>query len=49
MAHAPQNDGNERNDADEPLHAGELVFERTDGDDAGAAARLKGDEEEDPD
>ena len=46
---APQHDGAERDGADEPLHAGEAILHRADGDDGRALARLEGDEEEDPD
>ena len=46
---APEHDGAECDDADEPLHASEAIFHGPDGDDGRAFARLEGDEEEDPD
>ena len=49
VADAPEHYGRERHEADEPLHAGELVFHGPDRDDCGALAWLEGYEEEEPD
>lgn len=48
MADAPQSDGDDSDDADEPLDAGELVFEWSNWDDSRAPSRLECDEEQDP-
>lgn len=49
VRHAPENDGAERDETDEPLHACEAVFHGPDGHDGRAFAGLEGDEKEDPD
>lgn len=49
VAHAPQHDGGERHERDEPLHAREAVLDGAHGDDRRALAGLEADEEEDPD
>ena len=49
VRHAPQDDRHNRDPADEPLDACELVLHGPDRHDGGAFSRLEGDEEEDPD
>jgi hypothetical protein len=46
---APQDDGENRNNTDEPLNARELVFERSDRNNGGATTWLEGDKKQYPD
>lgn len=49
MRHTPYNDGSKGDNADEPLHPGELVLNRPDRYDGCASAGTEADEEGDPD
>ena len=49
MRDAPQNNGCQGGDADEPLHAGEFVSDGPDGDDVRAFGGIEGKDEEAPD
>jgi hypothetical protein len=42
MANAPKDNGDESDDADEPLYTSKLVFEWADGNDASAPTGLEG-------
>ena len=49
MGYAPQCNGTDGDNADEPLNAGKTIFHRSHGNDAGAFSGSESDEEEDPD
>lgn len=49
MAKAPEDDCDEGGQSDEPLGAGEAVFDGADGHDCGAAAGFEADEQDNPD
>ena len=49
MRHAPEDDGEDRDHADEPLYTREFVLHGPYGHDGSAFSGLKGDQEESPD